>query len=121
MSAWDQFAEYFVASVFLCVGLAKILSFRRGPKAVGAQPARLPFGVPYGCIAAVGLVEVAAALALVLPSSFLPQYALTQLAVAGLALLTVVAEIYHARRRQSMVPNLMLFLLVLFVAVVRWV
>ena len=121
MSTWDQFVEYFVAAVFLCAGLAKILSYRRSPKAVGAQPARLPFGLPQGCIVAVGLFEVAASLALVLPTGFLPQAALTQVAVAGLALLTVTAGVYHARRRESMVPNVMLFLLVLFVAVVRWV
>lgn len=121
MSGWDRFVEFFVAGVFLCVGLAKILSYKRSPKAVGAQPARLPFGLPYGSIAAVGVFEVLAALALVMPSSFLPQAALTQVAVAGLVLLTVTAGVYHARRRESTVPSVMQFLLVLFVVVVRWV
>jgi len=110
-----------VAGVFVCVGLAKILRYKRSPKALGAQPARLPFGLPYGCIVAVGLFEIAAAVALVMPAGFLPQAALTQVAVAGLALLTVTAAVYHARRRETMVPNVMLFLLVLFVVVVRWV
>ena|ERR1700676_2079831 len=121
MNSWDRFVEYFVAVVFLCVGVAKILSYKRSPKALGAQPARLPFGLPFWCIAAVGLFEVAAAATLVMPSGFLPQAALTQVAVAGLALLTVTAGVYHARRHESTVPNVMLFLLVLFVAVVRWV
>jgi hypothetical protein len=121
MSGWDRFVEFFVAGVFLCAGLAKILSYRRSPKTVGAQAARLPFGLPYGSIVAVGVFEVLAALALVMPSGFLPQAALTQVAVAGLLLLTVTAGAYHARRRESMVPNAMQFLLVLFVVVVRWV
>jgi hypothetical protein len=56
-----------------------------------------------------------------MPTCFLPQAALTQVAVAGLLLLTVTAGVYHARRRESMVPNVMQFLLVLFVVVVRWV
>jgi DoxX-like family len=121
MTSWDRFEVYCVGGVFLCVGLAKILSYKRTPKPLGAHPARLPFGLPYGFIAAVGLFEVAAALTLVTPSGFLPQVALTQLALAGLALLTVSAGIYHARRHESTVPNVMLFLLVLFVVVVRWV
>jgi hypothetical protein len=69
----------------------------------------------------VGVFEVLAAMALVMPTCFLPQAALTQVAVAGLLLLTVTAGVYHARRRESMVPNVMQFLLVLFVVVVRWV
>jgi hypothetical protein len=121
MSRWDQFAEYFVAGVFLCVGLAKILRYRRSPKAVGAQPAHLPFGLPHGSMVAVGVFEVLAAFALVMPSGFLPQAAITQVAVAGLVLLTVAAGVYHMRRNESTVPSVMLFLLVLFVAVVRWV
>jgi DoxX-like family len=121
MNSWDHFVEFFVAGVFLCVGVAKILRYRRSPKAVGAQPARLLFGLPYGCIVAVGVFEVLAAVALVMPSGFLPQAALTQVAVAGLALLTVTAGVYHARRHETTVPNVMQFLLVLFVVVVRWV
>jgi hypothetical protein len=118
MSGWDHFVEFFVAGVFLCVGLAKILRYRRSPKALGAQPARFPFGLPYGCIVAVGLFEVLAAIALVMPSGFLPQA--TQVAVAGLVLLTVTAGVYHMRRHESTVPSVMQFLLVLFVVVVRW-
>jgi uncharacterized membrane protein YphA (DoxX/SURF4 family) len=120
MSSWDQFMEYLVAGVFICVGLAKILSYSSGPRALGAQPAGLPFGLPYGLTPAVGVFEVVAGAALVSPSSYFPEYAPAQLAAAGLALVTAVAAVYHARRRQSMVPNLTLFLLVLFVAIVRW-
>jgi hypothetical protein len=118
---WDQFAVYFVAGVFVSIGLAKVFRYRRGPRPVGAQPARLPLGLPYGSLVAVGVFEVLAALALVMPAGVLPQAVLAQVAIAGLALLTVTACLYHARRRESMVPNLTLFLLVLFVAVARWV
>jgi hypothetical protein len=121
MSGWDHFVEFFVAGVFLCVGVAKILRYKRSPKAVGAQPARFPFGLPNGCLVAVGVFEVLAALALVMPSDFLPQAALTQVAVAGLVLLTVTAGVYHMRRHESTVPSVMQFLLVLIVAVARWV
>jgi hypothetical protein len=118
---WDQFAVYLVAGVFLCVGLAKLLGYRRRPRALGAQPARRRFGLRYVGIAAVGLFEVGAAVALVMPSGVLPQAALAQAALAGLALLTVTAGVYHARRHESTVANVLLFLLVLYVAVARWV
>ena len=121
MTRSDQVEVYIVAGVFLSVGVAKILKYRRSPKALGAQPARLPFGLPRLSLVAVGLFEIAAALALVMPSSFMPQVALAQVAIAGLALLTATACVYHARRHETMVPNIMLFLLVLFVVVVRWV
>jgi hypothetical protein len=119
MSSWDRFVEYFVAGVFLCVGLAKILTYKRSPKALGAQSARRP--LPNWCMVTAGLFEFAAGLALAMPSGFLPQAMLTQVAIAGLALLTATACVYHARRHETMVPNMMLFLLVLFVAVARWV
>ena len=118
---WDQFAVYVVAGVFLCVGLARLLGYKRKPKALGAQPARSPLGLPYVGNAAVGLFEIAAALALVLPIGMLPQAVLAPVAVGGLALLTVTAGIYHARRQESTVANVLLFLLVLYVAVARWV
>jgi hypothetical protein len=43
------------------------------------------------------------------------------LAIAGLALLTLCAAFYHMRRHESAVPNLVLFLLVMFVALGRWI
>jgi hypothetical protein len=62
-----------------------------------------------------------AALALVTPYSLLPHAMIAPLAIAGLALLTWFAAFYHMRRHESPVPNLVLFLLVMFVAVARWV
>jgi VIT1/CCC1 family predicted Fe2+/Mn2+ transporter len=121
MNSLDRFMEYLVAGVFLCVGLAKIWSYRRRPKPLGAQRARLPFGLPHGLVVAVGLFEVLAALALLTPYSFLPQAMIAPLAIAGLALLTWSAAFYHIRRHESAVPNLVLFLLVMFVALARWI
>jgi len=121
MNSLDRFMEYLVAGVFVCVGLAKIWSYQRRPKPLGAQRARLPFGLPYGLIIAAGLFEIVAALALLTPSSFLPQVMIAPLAIAGLALLTGTGAFYHMRRHETAVPNLILFLLVMFVAVARWV
>jgi hypothetical protein len=121
MNNFDGFMEYFVAGVFLCAGLLKIWSYRRRPKALGAQRANLPFGLPYGSLVAVGLFEIAAAIALVMPFRPFPQFSLTELAIAGLAILTWTAMFYRLRRHEFAEPNMVLFLLVMFVAIARWV
>ncbi len=113
--------EYLVAGVFLCVGLAKIWSYQRRPKPLGAQRAGLPLGLPYGLVIAAGLFEVVAALALLTPYSLMPHVMVAPLAIAGLALLTGIGAVYHMRRHETAVPNVILFLLILFVAVARWV
>jgi hypothetical protein len=121
MNSLDRLMEYLVAGIFLCVGLAKIWSYRRRPKPLGAQRASYPLAVPYGLVIAAGLFEVVAALALLTPYSFLPHVMVAPLAIAGLALLTGIGAVYHRHRHETAVPNLILFLLVMFVAVARWV
>jgi hypothetical protein len=110
--------EYLVAGVFLCVGFARIMSYKRRPKPLGAQSASLPFGLPHEALVAVGVFQIVAALVLITPLSFLP--ALAPWAAAGLVLVTLYGAFYHMRREESAVPNLTLFLLVMFVVVGRW-
>jgi hypothetical protein len=118
MNNLDRFFEYLVAGVFLCVGLAKILSFRRRPKPLGAQSSNLPFGMSYKWLAAVGLFQIVAALVLVAPLSF--SSVIAPWAVAGLAWVTLSGAMVHMRRHESAVPNVALFLLVMLVVVGRW-
>ncbi len=120
MNSLDQWISYIVAGVFLYIGVTKIMSYRRRPRSLGAHSARLPFGLPRGWIVAVGVFEVAAALALVTPFGLLPQLTSAQLAAAGLAVLTGTAVIYHMRRQETAIPSLTLFCLVLLVVVGRW-
>jgi VIT1/CCC1 family predicted Fe2+/Mn2+ transporter len=121
MNSFDRLMEYLVAGVFLCVGLAKIWSYRRRPRTLGAQRASFPIALPYGLVIAAGLFEVVAALALLTPYSFLPHVMVAPLAIAGLALLTGIGAVYHMRRHETAVPNLILFQLVLFLAIAHWV
>lgn len=109
--------EFLVAGVFLCLGLRKILSYRRRPKALGARHGSLLFGLPQSVIIAVGLFEVAAALVLIVPFGSMPGPTLALLAASALAFLTVAAGIYHVRRQESAAPSVALFLLALFVIV----
>jgi hypothetical protein len=111
--------EFLVAGVFLCIGVAKVMSYRRRPRALGARNRRLPLGLPYAVIVVLGLFEIVAALALVMPFGPIPPATLVLLAAVGLALMTLAASIYHARRRESAAPSVALFLLALFVIVGR--
>jgi hypothetical protein len=120
MNSLDRFIPYLVAGVFLCVGVATVLKYKRRPKALGARPASLPFGLPYWSILAVGLCQIVAAFALVMPFGLLPQLTLAQVAASGLAGLTLAGAVYRVNRQETAVPNLTLFLLILFVIVGRW-
>ncbi len=118
MNNLDRSIEYLAAGVFVCVGCARIVKYRRRPKPLGAQSAGLPFGLPNASLVAVGVFQILAALAIVAPFSFSP--AIAPAAAAGLAVVTLYGALYHMRRHESAVPNLTLFLLVLLVAVGRW-
>lgn len=120
MSSLDRFMEYVTAAVFLCVGLREILSYWRRPKALGADQARLPFGLSHHAMLAIGLFEIVAALALLVPFGPWPQATRVGLAAITLAILTVIGGIDHLRRRISVAPTAVLLLLTLFLLVGRW-
>jgi hypothetical protein len=117
MTNLDILMEFLLAGVFLIIGIRKVLGFRRRPRALGARHSALPLGLPYGVVVALGLVEIVAALALITPIGPIPPAGLALFAAISLALVTAAAGIYRARRRQSAVPSVMLFLMALFVIV----
>jgi len=119
MNNLDRFMEFVVAAVFVCVGIRNIYSYRRRPKPLGARHAELPFRLPYAVIAAVGLFEILAALALVAPVGPLPQATVVKLAALGLSLMAVAYGIYQIKRQETPTPAVVLFLLTLFVLVGR--
>jgi hypothetical protein len=120
MNSLDQFAEFFVAVVFLCAGLSKIYSYKRKTAASEAEPAHGLAGLPYELRFAVALFEIAAALALLAPIDPVMHVQLVRLAAVGLAFLTVAASVYRVRRRQSPAPTLALFSMAMFVIVGNW-
>jgi len=114
MNRLDIFMEFLVAGVFLCMGIKSVLTHPRRFKSLGAMSARQTLQVPDRWVLAIGLFEIAAAIALVMPVSFaLP-------AALGLALLTLSISFVRARRHQFPAPSIVMFLLVLFVIVGRW-
>ena len=121
MTSLDRLMEYLAACAFLCAGLVEIYSYRRRPKALGADSRDLPLGLPYGLIAALGVREIVAALVMVAAPGFWPQPQVVPMAAVGLAGLAAFAVVYRLGRRESIEPQVVLFLLAIFVLVGRMV
>jgi uncharacterized membrane protein YphA (DoxX/SURF4 family) len=109
--------QYLLAAVFLIAGICKIFSISQRRVWLQDGPGCEPRGLSHKTACSIACVEIAGALALVLPFRLGQQESLPLLAAAGFALLTVAAAIYHARRREPAAPALALFLLALFVIV----
>lgn len=115
MTNLDRFMEILLAGIFLLIGIWQIVSYGRRPKSLGARHRSLPLGLPNGFVIAVGLIEIVAALGLVISFGPIPPGRLALVAATGLAVITLTEAIYRARREQSAVPSFMLFLMALFV------
>ena len=113
-------AQMILAGVFLVAGASKLLVYGTLMGVVQARASRLPAGISRGQAAAIALAEIAGALGVLTPASLVPGHLVVRLAAAGLALIMVLAGIYHLRREESAAPNVALFLLALFVIVGRW-
>jgi uncharacterized membrane protein YphA (DoxX/SURF4 family) len=117
MTNLDLLMEFLLAAAFLWIGSAQILSYRRRPRALGADNRRLPLGLPYAAVLAVGVFEIVAALALVASLAAPPIASLALFAATALALITFMAAILNARRHRPAAPSVALFLMSLFVIV----
>jgi hypothetical protein len=113
-------AQILLAGIFLFTGVSKLLAYERVIGAVEARSNGIPAGVSRGLAACIGLAEIAGALGVISPPSWMPGHLLIRLAAGGLALIMVGAGIYHLRRQDSAAPAVSLFLLALFIIVGRW-
>jgi uncharacterized membrane protein len=113
-------AQILLAAIFLFTGATKLIAYERLIRKVESRSNGLPAGVSRGLAAFIGLAEIAGALGLLVPISHLFQNLLILAAASGLALIMVLAGIYHLRRHEEAAPAVALFLLALFVIVGRW-
>ena len=118
-------AQILLAAIFLVTGVSKLLAYEKVMEKVQARFNGRPAGVSRGLAAFIGLAEIAGALGVVMPAALtpatlLPAHLLVRLAAGGLALVMVLAGIYHLRRQEEAAPDVALFLLALFVIVGRW-
>ena len=105
--------------MFLFRGVSKLLAYEELVKAPEMRGKAKGVGMSQGLASIVGLLELAGAVGVVLPVDPWPPNILLRLAAAGLALLMVVAGIYHIRRQETAAPSVTLFLLALFVIIGR--
>lgn len=102
--------------VFIIAGMMKLLQPKKALVTSGMAWAE---DFPPAVIKGIGVLEVSAALGLLLPATLAVAPVLTPLAALGLALIMVGAIVVHARRREfpTIVVNLVLLVLA---AVVAW-
>lgn len=106
-----------LAVVYLGVGAMKLVS----PKERLAKNMGWVENASAPVVKLVGALEILGALGLVLPVLLNIAPALTPLAASGLVAVQLVAIVVHLRRgERAIVPNLVLLLLALFVALARF-
>ena len=121
--AW--IAQIILAVMFLITGFGKLLTYRRLMSVVEARSKGSPAEVSRGLAAFIGIAEIAGALGVVTPAALLPAelasgHLLVRMAAAGLALIMVLAGIYHLRRNEEAAPAVTLFLIACLVILLRW-
>ncbi len=106
-----------LAVAFLAAGGMKLA--RPRPALVGAG---MGFAEDYsdGAVKTIGAVEVLGAIGLILPWLLGVAPVLTPLAALGLALVMAGAVVVHVRRKEQFVPPLVLGVLALVVAIIRF-
>lgn len=106
-----------LAGMFVMAGMMKTFQYEKAKAA-------LPWVKEYskGFVTFVGLVDLLGGLGVVLPALTGVMTSLTPLAALGIAVLMVVAAVFHARRGENQAIGLNVGLLVLaaFVAYGRW-
>jgi hypothetical protein len=124
MNALIWTAQLALAGIFLTAGTMRLFAFRPMVQALeGWAHGSIPLLPTRARL--IGLVEVALAFGVLMPDVFtpdgtIPEYLIVRLCAGGLALLMVIAGVYHARRKESAALAISLFLLALFVIVGRW-
>ncbi|MGA3032906.1 MAG: DoxX family protein [Terracidiphilus sp.] len=123
MNAMVWTVQLVLAGVFLTAGTMRLFAFAPTVQASeGPANGLVPFFPTRAKI--IGIVEVALAFGVIMPDIFtpdglVPEYLIIRLSAAGLALLMLIAGIYHARRSEPPALAVSLFLLALFVIIGR--
>ncbi len=110
--------QILLAVAFFAAGAMKVMT----PATELAQSMAWVSDVPSWLVTFIGVAEVVGALGLVLPALTRIQPQLTPLAGAGLALVMLLAGLFHLNRGEigMVIPNLVLLVFAAFVAYGRW-
>ncbi len=110
-----------LAAIFLMAGSMKVSKSKAEVKESGGGRMDWVDDVSDSNLKLIGILEVLAAVGLILPqvTGILPW--LTPLAAVGLVLTMASATMLHARRKEALVPTIVLLLVAAFVAYGRFV
>jgi hypothetical protein len=116
-------AQFSLAAIFLTTGMIKLFASTALVQALRDRTHGRITILPFQRTP-IGLVEIALAFGVVMPDIFIadqlvPEYVMIRLSAAGLALLMIVAGIYHVRHKEPASLAISIFLLALFVIVGR--
>jgi uncharacterized membrane protein YphA (DoxX/SURF4 family) len=112
-------AQLSLAGIFLYAGVMNLLAFQRHEVEPACGPSFQCIGVSSTVACAIGFAEILGAIGLIFPFSVLEPYFVAQVSAGALALLSLAACVYHARRKEHTSPIVGLFLLAIFVIVGR--
>ena len=103
--------------VFVLSGGIKLVAYETYTRLTTKNAAPGEGVIPRGLATFIGICEVAGGLGLVLPGLMGVVPMLTTLAAAGLAVIMLLAAIFHWKRKESLATVSVLFVLSVFVAV----
>jgi uncharacterized membrane protein YphA (DoxX/SURF4 family) len=112
--------QILLAGIFLFTAAGKLFDYEQLVKVVEVRSKGRPIGMSRWQTGTIAIAEIVGAIGLLIPSHVAPPHLLVRAGAAWLALIMVGAGIYHLRRNESAVPNVVLFLLALLVIVGRW-
>jgi len=112
--------QILLAGVFLFTAAGKLFDYEQLVRVIEGRLRGKPIGISRIQAILVGLGEVAGAIGLLIPARIDPSHRIVVYSATWLCLLMIGAGIYHLRRRDSVTPPVVLFLLTLLVIAGRW-
>lgn len=109
--------QVLLAVAFMAAGGMKVLAYE---KYKARSEKHGPSNLSHGLVTFIGLSEIAGAVGIVIPMAANVAPWLSPLAAGGLALIMLLAVLFHLRRREPPAPAAILFLLALFVSAGRF-
>jgi uncharacterized membrane protein YphA (DoxX/SURF4 family) len=111
--------QWILSILFLAIGAQKLFAYEMlKQKAKDESPPR-DLGFARELAAFIGISEVAGAIGLILPASVGIAPVLTTLAAIGLAVIMILAIVFHLRRKEPVIVPLVFLALAAFVVVGR--
>ncbi len=107
-----------LCAAFLMAGGMKIFAYEKYKKQ-SEEHAKGKGIIPRGLTTFIGIAELAGAIGLILPMATHTVPALTPLAALGLAIIMILAVVFHLRRKEPPAPAAVLLVLSAFVAIGR--